>query len=221
MTEFKIPPKKQKAPTQTVTKKIPKIIDQRCKVCASGHRELVDELLVAGVSYSEIERQFEFASIPRRSIGNHAHKHLGYQEAAVREIIEREAEAAQRNYEDGVQRLVTNNTYTEVALNKAFEQIMRDDIEISVGEAVKLIELRHKLESQATEEAIDELRFQFQAFMQSVKEIAPRDLWERMRDRTHEIVNASGRGFSMDAPKVIEAQAVDVTSNGKIQSSDE
>src|SRR3954447_6998129 len=94
---------------------IPIIHEARCKVCTSPHRHLVDQMLVSGHSYSEIERQFTFANIPRRSIGKHANNHLGYEEAGIREIIEREALAAQKNFEEGKSRVVTKNAYLEVA----------------------------------------------------------------------------------------------------------
>lgn len=181
---------------------IPIISEPRCKVCQSAHRHLVDQMLVAGHSYSEIERQFAFASIPRRSVSKHAHEHLGYEEAAIRVVIEREAIAAQRNYEEGVERLVTNNAYLEVAKQKAYDALIRDDVLVEPKDAVKIIEQLEKLQERTQSVALDELRVQLQMFIQAVKETVPKSDWESIVNRTADLLRASGR----DVPFADEAK---------------
>lgn len=178
--------------------KMPLIKEPRCKVCQSPHRTLVDQMLVAGLSYSEIERQFAFAQIPRRSISTHKELHLGYEEAAIREVIERSAIADQKNYEQGVQRLVTKNAYLEVALQKGYDALVKNETMVEPKDAVKIIEQLQKLQDQNQGEALDELRVQFQMFMQSVKELVERDRWEDIVARTADLLRASGRTVDWD-----------------------
>ena len=184
-------------PAKTVqgrgSNKMPLIKEPRCKVCQSPHRTLVDQMLVAGLSYSEIERQFAFAQIPRRSISNHKDSHLGYEEAAIREVIERSAIADNKNYEEGVQRLVTKNAYLEVALQKGYDALVKNETLVEPKDAVKIIEQLQKLQDQNQGEALDELRVQFQMFMQAVKELIERDRWEDIVARTANLLRASGR----------------------------
>lgn len=200
---------KPKSKEVGTTKKLPLIKDARCKVCQSTHREVIDRLLASAVSYSEIER---LTGVPRRSISNHKDRHLGWEDAGIRKIIEREAEAAQRNYDEGVERVVTKASYLEVGLQKAFDQLVNGQMEIPVGEAVKLIELKHKLEQQTQIAAVDEINFQFSSFMQAVKEIVPREFWEAIVGRTKEIARAAGRSMIIEEEEpapMIEAQVVD------------
>lgn len=184
-----------KKPGKTVarTSRVPIISEPRCKVCQSPHRSLIDQMLVAGMTYSEIERQFEFAQIPRRSISAHKDKHLGYEEAAIREVIEREARAAQKNYDEGVARLVTNNAYLEVAKQKAYDALINDNIVVEPKDAVKIIEMLEKSQDRHQGIAMDELRMQFQMFMQAVKELVERDRWESIVGRTADLLRATGR----------------------------
>lgn len=177
---------------------VPLIAEPRCKVCQSPHRHLVDQLLVAGHSYSEIERQFEFAKIPRRSISSHAEKHLGYEEAAIREVIEREAAAAQRNFEEGKQRLVTNTSYLEIARQKAYDALLDKSVIVEPKDAVKIIEMLEKFQERHQAVALDELRVQLQMFIQAVKEVVPRTDWESIVGRTAELLRASGREVPFD-----------------------
>ncbi len=201
---------------------IPMIVEPRCKVCKSPHRHAVDKLLASGFSYSEIERQFAAAQIPRRSIASHAREHLNYEQAAFREVIEKEALNAQRNFDEGVSRLVTKNAYLEVALQKAYDALMNNDTIVEPKDAVKVIEMLTKLQEQNQTVAMDELRVQFQYFMQAVKEVIPKDDWEAIVDRTADLLRASGRSVdwetstedTVDAPlqaieEVVDADVVD------------
>ena len=203
---FKEPKPEKNGKSITKPKTAPVIIDKRCKVCQSSYRQVIDQMLASGVSYSEIERQFEFAAIPRRSISNHKDKHLGYEEAAIRAVIERQAMMDHRNFEEGVERLVTKQAYLEVALQKAYDQLIDNVVDIPAADAVKIIEQIQKLESQHQGVAVDELRVQFNAFLQAVKEIAPQELWPRIRDRTHDLLKASGRTLDFAEAEKQETQ---------------
>lgn len=194
---------------------MPIISEPRCKVCSSVHRNAIDKLLASGFTYSEIERQFAAAQIPRRSISSHAKQHLNYEQAAIREVIEKEAMAAQRNYEEGVSRLVTKNAYLEVALQKAYDALINGDAMVEPKDAVKVIEMLSKLQDQNQTVAMDELRVQFQYFMQAVKEVVPKDGWEAIVDRTADLLRASGRSVEWEKdqrkdeePELLEAEVV-------------
>lgn len=183
------------------TKRVPLIKEPRCKVCQSPHRQLIDQMLVGGLTYSEIERQFAFASIPRRSISAHKDKHLGYEEAAIREVIEREAKKTQMNYEEGVSRLVSKNTYLEVALQKAYDALINNTTIVEPKDAVKVIEQLHKLQDEHQGVAMDELRIQFQMFMQAVKELVERDRWESIVGRTADLLRSTGHTVDFEEDK--------------------
>lgn len=185
--------------------KIPLIVEQKCLVCKSVHRHLVDQMLVAGLSFSEIERQFEFAGLKRRSIANHKDKHLGYEEAAIREVIEREATNAQRNFEEGKSRLITKNAYLEVALQKAYDALIKDMTVVEPKDAVKVIEMLQRMQDSHHDVMIDELRIQFQMFMQSVKELVEREKWESIVGRTADLLRSSGYTIDFEEEKQIEA----------------
>lgn len=186
---------------------VPVVVEPRCKVCMSPHRNAIDALLAGGYSYSEIARHFD--GIERRSISNHYKEHLDYENAAIRTIIEREAAAAQKNHEEGVDRLITKQTYLEVALQKAYDQVLSGDTEITAGEAVKLIEMAQRLEERTHDVAVDEMRSQFNAFMQAVKSTVPPDMWEEIRDLTHTNLAQAGRGQFIGEEVIQDAEVVE------------
>lgn len=189
---------------------LPVIKEPRCKVCQSEYRHLVDQMLVNGVSYSEIARQFEFAGMERRSISNHKDRHLGYEEAGIRQIIEREAIRAQKNFEEGKERVITKQAYLQIALQKAYDQLVANINEIPVKDAVAVIETLSKMESQHQHIALDELQIQFNAFLQAVKEVVPKEFWESVVLRTQELLKASGRGVNFDEDTTVPSDTIDV-----------
>ncbi|GAC1666460.1 MAG: hypothetical protein NVS9B9_27200 [Ktedonobacteraceae bacterium] len=195
-----------------VVSKVPLIVEPKCLVCKSPHRHLVDQMLVAGLPYSEIERQMaQMGNFPRRSISLHKEKHLGYDEAGIRQIIEREAMLAQRNHEEGVERLITKNSYLEVALQKAYDSLINGDVVVEPKDAVKVIDMLSKLQEQTHLVALDEIKLQFQMFMQAVKEVVPKDQWEGVVERTQQLLKGSGRGLDLteaQEPELVDAEVV-------------
>lgn len=211
MPKFELPEKAEKAPPKGPTKTdIPVIYEPRCNVCTSPYRNAIEKMLVAGGTFSEIARQFEFAGIERRSISRHKDKHLNYEDAGIRQIIERQAFMARQNFEEGKERVITKQAYLQVALQKAYDQLLENISEIPVKDAVSVIEMLQKMESQKYDVQVDELQVQFNAFLQAVKEIVPKEHWEGVVARTHELLKASGRSVDFDKPdEVIEAQAIE------------
>lgn len=199
----------QKLPVKKILKGgVPIVHEPRCKVCTSPQRNSIDRMLAAGFTYSEIERQFG-GNVPRKSIALHSTKHLNYEEAAIREVIEKEALNAQRNYEEGVGRLVTKNAYLEVALQKAYDSLIKNDTMVEPKDAVKVIEMLTKLQDQNQTVALDELRVQFQYFMQAVKETIPKDQWSEIVDRTADLLRSSGR--SVDWASEANPETVEIS----------
>lgn len=207
--------KGEKLPAKpTDTSGVPLIIEPRCKVCTSPHRHVVDQMLVGAYSYSEIARHFSFAGIERRSISNHHEKHMSYQDAAIRAVIERNAALAQQNHDVGVERLVTKQTYLEVAIQKAYDQLTNNLVEIPAGDAVKLIEALQRLETQYQDAAVDEMRVQFNAFMMAVKQVVPPDMWEEIRNLTHQNAGRGSNFVPPTMPEIVEGEIVDGDQDG-------
>lgn len=175
-------------------------VEPRCHVCQHSARALVDQMLVAGLSYSEIERQFENTpkSLDRKSISNHAQKHLGYEDAAIRNIIERKAEEAFLNVEKAEERLITKGAYLRLVVEKGWDALINDSVDLKLADTVKAIELLDKLEEKGASVAIEHLQIQFQAFIQAVKDIVPVEDFNDIIVRMKELL-----GDSQNSPPVL------------------
>ena len=163
------------------------IVEPRCHVCQSKNRKAIDKLLARGTNYSELERIFD---IDRKSISRHADRHLNYEDAAIQEIIREEARAAETNHEEGVRGVLMRKVYLNTALHKAMEALLDGDVVPEPRDAVAIIERLEKLDEKTQEVALDEIRIQFFAYLQAMKEIIPQEYLPQVQQRTKELVEA-------------------------------
>jgi hypothetical protein len=140
------------------------ITEPRCHVCQSKHRKAIERELVLGSPYSKLAEIYE---IDRRSISNHNDKHLKVEDAAIRELIRREADSNQENIEEGLSGALKRRQYLEQALRKAQEALLNNEVIVEPKDAVAIIERLEKLDEQTSSSAIDEMRTQFFAFLRS------------------------------------------------------
>jgi hypothetical protein len=196
MAEFK-KPKKENTESKEVSKTPATPLtyrDIRCKVCSSDFGKAIDRMIALGTSHSEIARIFD---ISRSSIGRHAKNHLNYEEAAVRQIIAREAEEAQANIEEGISGALARRVYIDVAIQKGFESLINNETPIEVKDVATLIQLKEKMDSEYGGAALDEIKTQFNAIVQAVREVAPQEMWEKIAIRARELAETPG----LPAPK--------------------
>lgn len=188
------------------TQKAPMIVEPRCNVCKSQFRPAIDKMLAAGIGFTEISRSFNF-EIDRRSIATHAEKHMNYEDAAVRQIIEYEAQQMSENIEDGVKGVLARKAFLETALHKVHQAVIAGEAEVEVRDAIGIIQQLDKMDSATSSAAVDEIRVQFNAFLQSMKEIVPQEDWDRILSRTREILEAAEiSGSRVSQPQLASPQ---------------
>lgn len=208
MPEFKKKPKGEKPKQVEPSDQLPQIIESRCKVCQHPDRRAIDRLIAAGSSYSEVERLFE---VDRRSVSNHAHKHLRYEEGAIRRIIEREAERLSENYEQGVQGALARRVYLESALKQAQDSLLNGDVTVEPKDAVNIVGMLEQMDAQTNGIIVDQIRMQFNAILTAINEVIPPELQKKIAKRAKEIAESDGQeAIAIEfEPKVIEAEVVE------------
>lgn len=163
--------------------------EPRCDCCNSPYRHWIDTLLIkGGHSYVEIAEKVpgpqaedgSYKALDRRSVSNHAKKHLGFADAAIRAVLEDEAERAGKNYEEAVTGAISHIGTLEVALRKAHEDIINGVTTVEPRDLIKIVELRQKMDEQTAQVQVDEYRAQLNAFIRAIQINVPRELWEKI-----------------------------------------
>ncbi len=152
-------------------------------------RDLIDRALALQRPYLEIQRLFE---VDRRSAKNHAEKHLGYEDAAIRQIIEAEATASDENLEMGISNSMKRRVALDIAVEKGLEGLINNTVTVEPKDLPKLIELRERLDQEFGTVAVEAVMVQFNAFKQAVLELAPPDLKWNILERTKQLLDTQG-----------------------------
>jgi hypothetical protein len=177
--------------------KPPLPFEPRCRVCTSPYRKFIESLLIKGSNYVWISENVpgeEGRPIDRRSISNHAKKHMAYQDAAIRAILEEEARLAGQNYEEGVRGAITHRSVLEVALRKAYEDIVNGVTTVEPRDLISIINAVQKMDEQAEAVAVNQLRAQVQAFIEAIKAETDPDTWGRIFARFQRTMAEEGLG---------------------------
>jgi len=164
----------------TVSFPVEEIIEPRCSICKSRFRRTMDQLLVMGVPFSEISRQFETEGVTRRALSNHKRKHLSVEQAAIRQVIEERARQIGEDVDNTRKHLLTRKGYMEVAMMKSYQAILDGTLTPEPRDIVQMIALMEKMEKDTSASQVDEMMREFNAFTQAVKEVVPADLYDRV-----------------------------------------
>jgi hypothetical protein len=172
----------------TIARPTAEIVEPRCAVCKSTFRRTIDQLLVMGVSFAEIARQFEQEGVTRRGLSNHKRKHLSVEQAAVRQIIEEKARQIGEDVENTRSLLLTRKGYMEVAMMKSYQAILDGTLTPEPRDIVHMIALMEKMEKDSSAAQVDEMLRDFNAFSQAVREVVGKDDYDKILYRFKRIL---------------------------------
>jgi len=190
----------------TVSFPVDEIVEPRCSICKSKFRRTMDQLLVMGVPFSEISRQFETEGITRRALSNHKRKHLSVEQAAIRQVIEEKARQMGEDVDNTKRHLLTRWGYLEVAMMKSYQAILDGTLVPEPRDVVHMISLMNKMEQDTAGVQVDEMMRDFNAFTQAVKEIVDPDMYDRILNKFKKILEQEHAVIEhhFNNPKIID-----------------
>jgi hypothetical protein len=163
-------------------------VDERCHSCMHPDRRMIDQLCVTpNISTREIGRLF---GLSHQSVHNHGQKHLNYQAASIKRVIEEEAASLQENVEEGVKGILARRVFLSSYVQRTMEALLSNELPLSGKEAFAAIQLLTQYEESETAMQMQTLQDQFNAFQEAMKEIVPSDMWYAIVARTKEIHDA-------------------------------
>lgn len=169
----------------------------RCAVCNAGEEivNFVNRTIVGGATYAEAHSALAAinearvtngqAEIGYQSVLRHGRDHLPARSAAVREIVERRARAAQLDVEEGTANIITTAAYAEAMMTKAFQDM--ELIPVTANEGLAAAKFLTQLMAAergnvGVEAAFAELGY----IIEAVKEIVPQQYWGAITARIDE-----------------------------------
>lgn len=166
------------------------VSDPRCHVCASRYRNQIDREILMGHGYATIARRYQEDygddSITRRSVMNHAKRHTTLEEAALRKIIEDRYAEDDANVEEAVGILLGQKSMLESLAYKGYKSAISGETKVEVKDWLTIMNELKSLMMSETDIEKEELRRDFQFFLEAVMEITPTDEYEKIAERFNE-----------------------------------
>lgn len=144
-----------------------------CQVCQSPHRPWIESQLVSGVAYLAISKALPQGDggASRKSIAHHYKNHMALEQAAMRAILEEEADLLGQNYEEGVRGAITHRGILEVAVRKGFEDIQNGITTVEFRDMVQAIKQLREMDTNTSNAQIEEATTAVRLFMEAIKAV--------------------------------------------------
>lgn len=169
-----------KRPKRGLIKPRNQISAPRCKVCQHPYRNIIDRMLVLGVSYNQVEAEFAQEGdtpVNRKNLSNHHKKHMSYEDRAIREVLEEEAKRVVENIDELKTTLVTSRGFMQTMLMKSYQQMLDGTLKTEARDVIQMINLMEKMNEDSATIEKEELMREFNIFVQAVKSIVPQEMW--------------------------------------------
>lgn len=169
----------------------------RCALCLAGPEvvEFANKLIVSGARYADVYRALtainearaalDQPEISYQTVQRHGRDHLPAKHAAIREIVERRARAAQINVDEGTANILTVAAYAEAMYTKAFQDMA--DAEVSPAEGLQAVKFHHQLmQSERGNVGMETAFAELGYIIEAVKESVPPQLFAQIVARIDE-----------------------------------
>lgn len=171
---------------------LPVVKESRCHVCMSRWRDMIDRMVVMGYRPTHISRQVQEMdpSVSRKSVERHIARHLSYEQEAMRQLIEQQAEDVGALADEAKTRMVTRMAVLDRMIEKGWDQLLKEDGWVKYQDVLKAIELKSQFETSASSQIQDQLTRQLTAILQAIKQLVAPEEWAAIAQRAQEIYDA-------------------------------
>jgi len=185
-----------------------------CKICTTSDdlKNIIDSLLLFPKTYKEVLQAIEPLQdklgiegsdrINYANIRNHQKRHLPFEKAMVREIVEKRARQKNRSILDTGERLLTAEAFYEVIVAKGWEGIAQGYDKPTLTQTMHAMDMLQKLEKEGQDDyRPEELVNQLDMILSAIRDVLPADMKEALFRRIEEYQ----MGQAAKKPKQIRA----------------
>lgn len=193
------------------------IIEPRCRICQSKFRDSIDKLLILGISYASIARDFEDEGVNRKNLANHKTKHLSIEHRAIRELVEEQARQELENIDDAKTTILTGRAWMGTFLNKTFGMLLDGTLKMEARDVIQAINLMEKLNENSATIEKEAIMKEHTLFAQAVKKVVPMEMWNLILnefEKLHSMEKNIIQGYvmpDMSAAVTHELPSADIT----------
>jgi hypothetical protein len=173
--------------------------EPRCRVCTHPHRQWIEAMLMRGHSNRAIAESVPVAEgerpLHKNTLKTHYQNHMALDEAAIRAILEEEANLSAQNFEEGVRGAITKRGVLEVMLRKGYEDVIAGITTVEPKDLIQIAKLVAEMDTNVNAAAVEEAKAQINIFMQAIHDVCD----EETRKAIGERVARLRKGESIEA----------------------
>jgi E3 ubiquitin-protein ligase DOA10 len=139
-------------------------------VCQSEFREAIEEWITEGAPYLRIE---ERTGVERRSIANHAKKHMDMARSAISDELMDEARALAQDVE--TKGTITDRGILRVMASKGFKDIINGVTTVEPKDMIAIIKLLNELNSNVANTRAEENEIALRTFVRAIENVCDKD----------------------------------------------
>lgn len=156
---------------QAIAMVAPAVISEpRCHACQSPHRLWIEHQLVKGRAYKAISQAIPEGPSPR-SISDHFKHHMALDQAAVRALLNEEADLLGQNYEEGVKGAFTLRGALDVLIRKAYEDALNNITTVEPKDLIQMIKLYKDMNEDTGVTATEEAKIAISIFKTAIQNV--------------------------------------------------
>lgn len=163
-----------------------RIFEPRCGICKHPYRDFIELMLMRNMTYKGIAARVTPA-VSRQSISHHYKEHMDLQDAAMRRIIEEEAQLQGKDFEEGVGDVLTKRAALEVALRKGYEDIINGVTTVEPRDLVQIAKVLAEMDTHASSVIVDEARNQVALFLRAIQEVCDADTQQAIANQVKKL----------------------------------
>lgn len=196
-----------------------------CKICTTSDdlKNIIDSLLLFPKTYKEVLQAIEPLQdklgivgddrINYANIRNHQKRHLPFEKALVRDIVEKRARQKNRSILDTGERLLTAEAFYEVIVAKGWEGIAQGYEKPTLTQTMAAMDMLQKLEKESQDDyRPEELINQLDMILNAIREVLPADMKEALFLKIEEYQ----LGQAVKRPKKLKAGELEEADEGYI-----
>jgi hypothetical protein len=151
--------------------KLPPIISEsRCHTCQSEYRVYIEREILKGTSYRAIGDSLPI-KIDRRGIAKHYKEHMRVEQAAIRAVLEDEAQLLSQNVEEGVRGAFTLRGALDVLIRKAYQDALEGVTTVEPKDLIQMIKLYNDMNVEVGGTAVEEAKTSIRIFVEAIQNV--------------------------------------------------
>lgn len=192
----------------------PIIVEPRCTVCTSEHRQWIERQLIKGQGYQTIANHVppdgEGKKLSRKAIGNHSKNHMSIDRTVIRAELEAEADFLKQDYEEGIKGALSLRGMLNVIVRKAYDDHINGMTTTEIKDLIQLVKLMNEMNTDESSIKSEETEAALRIFLRAIQNVCSQETQHAIAAETARLRQLDDLDFQVEGHLIQQTVAVEV-----------